>query len=181
MAFDLALLMRYRLTIARLGERDGFHWWESSALSDDGRYALGRLFRRTWHWASMELALEAARLKHAAMVPPGKQVNLFNLSTEIEAAFDRWFQQAKANNAAEIIILPAAPKTAEASVGQALAALEVPFQEVKPRAIGDRTIHVAQIEADQLQTNILQVIHMLLGGYLRSRKDQFLAPYITIR
>ena len=174
-------LFRYRLAIARLGERDLFHWWESSALTEEGRYALDRLFRQTSRWAAIQLAMEAAQARHEALVPPGVRITLFTLGREIEDTFDAWLSRVKMDNGAEVPELPSLPEAAHFSVRQALSALDVPIEEIKPKAVGDRAIHVAQIDAGELRTDAPRVVRILLGAYPRCEKDRFLAPYVTLR
>jgi hypothetical protein len=178
---DASLLFRYRLAVARLGERDLFHWWESNALTEEGRYALGRLFRHTAIWAGMSLAIEAARVRHEALVPPGARVTLFNLGIEVEDAYESWLGRAKAANGAEPIELPKVPESAQSSAAEAIAALSLPIEEVKPRALGDRAILVAQFTTDELRADTGRVVRILLGAYQRSEKERFLAPYATLR
>jgi hypothetical protein len=181
MPFEMSLLLRYRLVIARLGERDLFHWWESNALSEEGRYALGRLFRHTSGWAAISLAIEAARARHEILVPPGDRITLFNLGSELENTYEAWVGRAKADNGSQAIELPIMTEAAASSVNEALAAFSVPSEEVKPKALGDRTIHVAQITADELKTEPDRVVRILLGAYQRSERERFLAPYATLK
>lgn len=181
MPIDGSILFRYRLAVARLGERDLFHWWESNALTEEGRYALSRIFRHNSIWAGMTLAIEAAHARHEAVVPPGARVTLFSLGSETEQAYGDWLGRAKAENGAAGIELPKLPESVRSSVSEAMAALSLPTEEVKPRAVGDRTIHVAQITADELRTDTGRVVRILLGAYQRSEKERFLAPYATLR
>ncbi len=181
MPLDMSLLFHYRLAIARLGERDLFHWWESSALTGEGRYALGRLFRQTSEWAGIDLAMEAAGIRHEALVPAGPRITLFSLGAEIEDSFNAWLRQAKVDNGTEIVKLPAVSEQALSSVAEALHALHVPVEEAKPKAVGDRSIHVAQVDAAELRTDALRVTRILVGAYTRSGKQRFLAPYMTIK
>lgn len=78
-------LIRLRLIVARAGEKDGLGWWESEALSDAGRFVLKRLFPRSRDWAAVELALEAAQVRHRRLVGerPGA-VTLFALGDATE-------------------------------------------------------------------------------------------------
>jgi hypothetical protein len=181
MSLDMPLLFRFRLAIARLGEHDLFHWWESNALSDEGRYALGRLFRHTSFWTAIHLAMEAARARHEAVVPPDARVTLFNLGDEIEPLFDAWVLRRQSENGTDTIEIPAVPAASRGSVRDALAALQMPIEEPRPKTVGDRAIQVAEVPREELRHNPTHLVHLLLGSYARSEKDRFLAPYITLR
>jgi hypothetical protein len=178
---DAPLLFRYRLAVARLGERDLFHWWESNALTEEGRYALGRLFRHTAIWAGMALAIEAAQARHEALVPPGARVTLFNLGPELEDSYESWLGRAKSDSGSEAIEIPMVPDAARSSVSDAMAALRLPTEEAKPKALGDRTIHVAQVTQAELEEDTDRILRVLLSAYRRSEKERFLAPYATLR
>jgi len=181
MPSDASLIFQYRLAIARLGERDLFHWWESNALTEEGRYALGRLFRHTAQWAGISLAIEAARARHEALVPPGARVTLFSLGPELEDAYESWLRRAKSDNGSRAIELPIVPAVARSSVSDAMAALMLPAEDAKPKDLGDRTIHVAQVTQGELREDTDRVLRILLGAYRRSEKERFLAPYATLR
>ena len=181
MFFDISHLLRCRLMIARLGERDLFHWWESNSLTDEGRYALGRLFRNTSAWAASSLAIEAARARHEAVVPPGPHITLFNLGPEVEDAYESWLGGRKFEDIAETISIPRASDGAQSSVGEMFTVLDVVTEEMKPRAVGDRTIHLAQVTLDELRKDVDRFVRVLLGAYRRSEKDKFLAPYMTLK
>lgn len=178
---DPQALLRYRLAIARIGERDFFHWWESNALSDEGRYALGRLFRQTSTWAGIELALESARFRHDALVPPGPRITMFNLGPEIEDSFNAWLRRAKIDNQFDAAKLPVVSAGAHATVAEALRALDLTIEEIKPKEVGDRAIHVAQVDPSELRTDPLRIVRILLAAYLKSSKERFLAPYATLK
>jgi hypothetical protein len=181
MPIDASLLFRYRLAIARLGERDLFHWWESNALTEEGQYALGRLFRHAPIWAGRTLAIEAAHARHETLVPSGQRVTLFSLGAETEDSYEGWLGRAKSENRDGGIDLPKVPELARFSVAEAMAAVSLPTEAVKPRGLGDRAIHVAQFTADELRTDTSRVVRILLGAYQHSEKDRFLAPYATLR
>ncbi|MBZ5596033.1 MAG: BrxE family protein [Acidobacteriia bacterium] len=181
MALEMSLLLRYRLAIARLGERDLFHWWESSALTEEGRYALGRLFRHTSFWTAIHLAMEAARARHEAVVPAGARVTLFNLGDEIEQLFDVWLSERESANGTEILEIPAVPEGSRGSVREALAALQMPIEEPRPKTLGDRAIQVADVRQEELRSNTLHMVRLLLATYTRSDRERLLAPYITLR
>jgi hypothetical protein len=180
MFFDISLLFRCRLIVARLGERDLFHWGESNSLTDEGRYALGRLFRNTSVLAATALAIEAARARHEAVVPPGPHITLFSMGGEVEDAYESWLGGQKSEVIAETITIPRVSDDAHSSVGEIFTVLDVATEEMKPRAVGDRTIHLAQLTPDELPKDVDRFVRVLLAAYRRSEKDKFLAPYMTL-
>jgi hypothetical protein len=180
-SIDPAVLLNYRLAVARIGERDLFHWWDSNALSEEGQFALRRLFRQSSMWVGIDLALEAARLRHESLVPPRAGVTLFNLGPEIEGSFSSWIIRTKAEVQVEVVKIPIVPDTARASVAQAFYAMNVPIGEAKPGNLRDRAIDVGQIARDDLQADTLRIVHILLAAYVNSGKTKFIAPYATLK
>lgn len=82
-----AELIRLRLIIARAGEKGSLGWWDSEALSDAGQFVLKRLFPRSYEWAAVQLALEAAWLRHRRLVGEDRSiVTLFALGDPAELA-----------------------------------------------------------------------------------------------
>lgn len=181
MSIDPAILLNYRLAVARIGERDLFHWWESNALTEEGQFALRRLFRQSFMWVGVDLALEAARLRHEVLIPAGVRITLFNLGPEIEDSFSSWINRAKADNQIEAVKIPIVPEAARTTVAEAFSALKVPIEEVKPKEGGDRAIHIGQVDRHDLRTDALRVVRILLAAYLNSSKAKFIAPYATLK
>jgi len=178
-SIDPAVLLNYRLAVARIGERDLFHWWESNALTEEGQFALRRLFRHSFVFVAFELALEAARVRHEVQIPPGPRLTLFNLGPEIEDSFRSWVSRAKAENEVETFKVRNIPEAARTTVADALAALNIQIERVKSKEVGDRAIHACEVEHNELRTDTLRIIRMLLGAYLHSGVARFVAPYIT--
>ncbi|MFC1531306.1 BrxE family protein [Gemmatimonadota bacterium] len=85
-----------RRSIARLGETDWMHWWESHALTDPGAYVVKRLFPRTPELSAAHISFLAARRRHDGSVPNEPLVHLFNFGEVFEGAFERWLMDAKA-------------------------------------------------------------------------------------
>ena len=181
MNLEMTLLLRYRLAIARVGERDLFHWWESNALSGEGSYALGRLFRQTSRWAAIQLAIEAAHARHEVLVPCGSRITLFDLGHEIEFAFDDWLSRCRTENGTQMPGLPPIPEAARSSVRHALDCFELRLEETTPKTVGDRTIDVAHIDPQELHQNTCSVVAKLTAAYCRSERGKLLAPYMTLR
>lgn len=181
MNLEMALLLQYRLAIARLGERDLFHWWESSALTDEGSYALGRLFRQSSKWVAILLGMEAAHARHEVLVPAGSRITLFDLGHEIEGEFNAWVSRCRMDNGTQIPELRPVPEAARSSVRHALDLFELRLEEIAPKAIGDRTVHVAQIDHGELHRNTSSVVAKLVAAYCRGEKEKLLAPYMTLR
>lgn len=75
------------LGVARLGEADLTGWWGSHGLDRAGRYVLGRMFRRTWRSAALEIDMETAARRHDDATA-GRRTALHLFSAELP--FRRW-------------------------------------------------------------------------------------------
>jgi len=181
MPIDPPMLLNYRLAVARIGERDLFHWWESNALTEEGQFALRRLFRHSFMAVAIELAIEAAAFRHQINVPPGKRITLFNLGAEIEDPFRSWISRTKAENQAEVFKIPSVPEVARTTVAEALTALEIPIEGKTSGSVGDRAIHIGEVDEDELRKHTLRVVHVLLDAYVHSDKARLVVPYATLR
>ena len=58
-------LYHLRLIIARAGQNDSLQWWEDDALTQNGRFLLGRIFPGIPSVAGRNLALAAAISRHS--------------------------------------------------------------------------------------------------------------------
>jgi hypothetical protein len=106
---------------------------------------------------------------------------MFNLGPEVEDAYESWLGGRKFEDIGETVSIQRGSHGAQSSVGEIFTVLDVVTEEMKPRAVGDRTIHLAQITLDELRKNVDRFVRVLLGAYRRSEKDKFLAPYMTLK
>ena len=73
-----------RLLIGRLGEKDNFDWWGTSALSSTGKKYHQILFPRTYGKSSALVAFKAAETYHDSGIGRSRSFHLFRLPSEIE-------------------------------------------------------------------------------------------------
>lgn len=78
---DLYRLLRLRLAVGALGERE--HWWGTSASDPSSKGILQNLFPQTWELASMSATAEAAKRVHRGVLTHRAE-HLFRFQTEIE-------------------------------------------------------------------------------------------------
>lgn len=91
---NFELLFKLRLVVARIGEMDNAHWWNTNKLLGSiGTTALKRGFPVTHNFAQARTVFEVAstRTREVFPNPPGT-ITLWNLPAEIEDAFDNSYQ-----------------------------------------------------------------------------------------
>jgi len=92
-------VLKARIQIARIGEKDKCNWWDVEAQSEGGLYALKRLFKNTYHWAAMEISMRSAISKiEGLMKESNNYFHLFNLTPEINSKIWNLFFQLKREN-----------------------------------------------------------------------------------
>lgn len=91
-ALDLELLLRLRVVIARVGERDLANWWNTNKqLGPTGPKVLRRGFPRTHYFAQARSVFAVARQRCAERFPLATALHLFQLPEVLEEEFDaRW-------------------------------------------------------------------------------------------
>ena len=80
----LRQILDLRLLIARAGERDSLAWWDSRALTEQGQWALARLYPRYAGHAGARLAIETAAIVHAKTIGHRPAVTLFGLGADLD-------------------------------------------------------------------------------------------------
>jgi len=73
-----------RIAVAFLGEKSQYAWWGTSFLNEMGWRYLERLFPRTSTLASVESAVEGAKIAHDERIGKGKVAHLFRFAPETE-------------------------------------------------------------------------------------------------
>src|SRR3954463_1426724 len=94
------------------GEEPRLGWWRSDLTSEFGGEDLfQRLLPRTWRWATLQGAREAARRRDAEARAkdhdPDRVVSLFRLGFEVNERLDERFQELKASGKEPLVALPA--------------------------------------------------------------------------
>jgi hypothetical protein len=81
---DLQLLLKIRLLVMVLGQKDAADWWSCSFLSSAGGRFLASPFPRSAFWAACHASSIAAARHHDERIGTGGTVHLFRLGQEIE-------------------------------------------------------------------------------------------------
>jgi hypothetical protein len=113
---ELDLVLSAQLIVAwagESGEERRLGWWRTDLVSEFGGYDLfKRLLPRTWDWAALQGAREAARRRDAELraraSDPDKIVSLFRLGFAIDERVDERLQEHKRAGKAPNIALPSA-------------------------------------------------------------------------
>lgn len=183
------MILQQRCRLARLGERDAFHWWESEAATPAGEYVFRRLFPRSHLWAGLEMAMEAAKARHAAFMPAVPAVTLFHLGGLLDAAVEERLFRHKLAGAPPADLVPSAPVEAGGSASDALVAQGVASEEavrrlrdggLKPQ---DRSVCLGEVAAQDLQRHetLRNLVETLAAGYYFSTPRRLVVPYFRLK
>ena len=113
---ELDLILSAQIVVAwagESGEERRLGWWRTDLISEFGGYDLfKRLLPRTWDWAALQGAREAARRRDAELraraSDPDRIVSLFRLGFAIDERVDERLQEHKRAGKAPNIALPSA-------------------------------------------------------------------------
>lgn len=169
-ASDLDRILAAQCIVAWAGEGgevvQRLGWWPSQMVAEyGGQDLLERLLPRTWRWAILQTAREAARLKDLELRKKqssnaDERVSLFHLGFEVDEQLDERLQHHKRLEQAPHLVLPGlqglvtaddgsliedwAPDTFWSWVGKH------PQPEVESSPTGRRLIHPVLLDAAQL-------------------------------
>lgn len=181
-------LLILRCKVARLGERDVFHWWESEAATPDGADLLQRLFPRTFQWVGLEMAMEAARARHAAFLPGLPAVTLFDLGGQWEAAVEEVWLRAKLAGRQPASVDWSVANGARSSVTEVLAAMDIAPREAIERLLNgrvelaDRSVCLGEVTARDISSarDLEPIVQNLAAGYCFSQPRRLVVPYYRL-
>lgn len=77
-------MIRLRLVVGFLGEKRQAHWWDCGFLDDTGSKFLQTTFPRTFFFAAIRSATEAARLVHDSRIGRVGIFHLFRFPVDLE-------------------------------------------------------------------------------------------------
>jgi len=178
-------ILKARIGIARLGEKDIFNWWDVEAQSEGGLYALKRLFKNTYYWSAIEISVRSAKTKIDGLVN-NEFIHLYNLTPQIDAnIWDLFYQNKKTNVNHEEIMLKINSK--ENAFNDLFSSLNISNQITKKinNLEINRDLHLIElgkIEKNQLE-NIeknLEIIDTLIVGFSLGRRDNLIIPVYKI-
>lgn len=92
MPLDLDHLLKLRLAVARFGEADGAHWWNTKVLGRHGAILYERGFPKTHPFARARAAFTVARVRCDEVFDPPGCITLWKLPPETEDAFESQWQ-----------------------------------------------------------------------------------------
>lgn len=169
-------ILAYRAKVARMGERDLFHWWESEAGAETGTYVLQRLFPRTAAWVAIEMVVESARARHESLVPKIPTVHLFNLGPELERQLVDAFFRLKLDGGDVTLFQLQLPSDAASSVPAALRAIGVTPETGET---ADRLYCLGEVTPADLKhpTNL---VRKLVSAYGHSQPRHLVVPYYRL-
>lgn len=81
---DPEALLRLRILILALGQREAADWWPCSFLNSAGLRFLSTPFPRSSFWAAIHASATAAARHHDGPIGSGGTVHLFRLGQEVE-------------------------------------------------------------------------------------------------
>lgn len=181
MNLESLFLLRYK--VARIGESDWLRWWTSHALSDEGHFVVGRIFRRTTELSSAHLAIGAARVRHAAQAPRAPIVHLFDFGEEIEGEFERWLIARKADGWRPPT-LPAPGDESRQAPAAALVAVGLPVRdgEAPPPPSPNESFVLGALSRAGLRADgrLVRAANQLARAYASLAPDAFTPPLLRL-
>ena len=173
---DLTEILAYRAKVARMGERDLFHWWESQTGAETGIYVLQRIFPRTAAWVAIEMAVESARARHESLVPKIPTIHLFNLGPELERRLADALFRLKLDGGDVTPFQLQLPEDALNSVPAALRAIGVTPETGE---MADRAYCLGEVTPTDLKhpTNL---VRKLVSAYGHSQPKHLVVPYFRL-
>ncbi|HEY8743785.1 MAG TPA: BrxE family protein [Chloroflexota bacterium] len=184
---DLAdRVLALRAFIARLGERDLFSWWDDNALTTSGQYVMARLFPRTAALAQLEVALEAATIRHRAFVPQPTRLTLFSLPAALEAQVSKRLHAMKRGEAVpgldldSMIRLQPGRSVADFLLEHRMARQEE-LESVSHTVPSGHTLELGAAPAGDLNAHIgmNKALDRLVAGYAASSRGNCIIPVLA--
>lgn len=178
------LILRLRLIVARAGEKDGLGWWDSDALSPAGAYVLQRIFPRSASWAGIELAIEAATIRHKGMLGSLPALSLFTLGAEWDHRVSGYMQHLLRER--QVVPIPGTIQSSSELAELLRESGGVTSDDFPPPEAA--TLFEPQVlEVGQTQNQgplsaeeVLRLVKLLTASYTRGDKGRLLVPYIRV-
>jgi hypothetical protein len=124
----LSKILDLRLLIARAGEQDSLAWWNSHALTDQGQWALARLYPRYAAHAGARLAIEAAAIVHTELIGHRPAITLYGLGVDLDARVARQLDLRRMDD--EPLIIPTSIHSPEELEAQLRQRMEVTIDDL---------------------------------------------------
>ena len=179
----LAQVLSLRVLIARAGEQDSLAWWESYALTEHGRWALGRLYPRHAAYAGAQLAIEAAIIVHREAIGRRPAVTLFGLGVDLDAQVMRQLELRRMDG--EPLTIPPPIRSADelrAQLNQVAPLTDEDLAAVNSAAVNGHLVELGAVPGRGLETaEALQTVtRRLAAAYTRSEYGRLIVPYYRL-
>ncbi len=178
----LSQILDLRLFIARAGERDSLAWWDSHALTEQGQWALARLYPRYADHAGARLAIEAAAIIHAKTIGHQPAVTLFGLGADLDARVMRQLDLRRMDDEP----LTIAPPIHSASELQTLLSQKIELTDDDLEVVRSAVVngHLAELgavtEASVWSGELVTIVHRLTAAYTLSDFGRLVVPYYRL-
>ena len=180
----LRKILDLQLLIARAGEQDSLAWWDSHALTEQGQWALARLYPRYAAYAGTRLAIEAAAIVHAKTIGHRPAVTLFGLGVDLDARVMRQLDLRRMDDEPLTIAPPMrSPGELQARLSQTVELLDDDLAVVKSAMVNGNLIELGAVtEANLWSADRLEIIvRRMATAYTLSEFGRLVAPYYRLK
>ena len=179
----LRQILDLRILIARAGEKDSLSWWDSYALTEQGQWALRRLYPRYAVYAGARLAIEAAAMTHAKVIAHRQAVTLFGLGVGLDVRVMRQLDLRRIDEEPLTLASPIrSSNDLQAALQQTLELTDDDVAVAKSAAVNGPLIELGAVtEANLWLDNELQAVtRRLATAYTLSEDGQLVVPYYRL-
>ena len=177
----LRQILNLRLLIARTGEQDSLVWWDSHALTEQGQWALKRLYPRYAAFAGARLATEAAAIVHAKALGQRPNVTLFNLGADLDARVMRQLDLQRIDD--EPLNISSPIRSSDELQARLSQIVDLTDDDIaKPATVNGHLAELGEVtKADIWSEGELGIITRRLAvAYLHSDYERLVAPYFRL-
>jgi hypothetical protein len=178
----LSQILDLRLLIARAGERDSLSWWDSYALTEDGQWALARLYPRYADHAGARLAIEAAAIVHAKTIGHRPAVTLFGLGADLDARVMRQLDLRRMDDE-PLTIAPPLHSTDELQtlLTQTVELTDDDLAVVRSAVVNGHLAELGAVtEAGVWSDELVTIARRLAAAYTLSELGRLVVPYYRL-
>lgn len=179
----LTQILDLRLLIARAGEQDSLAWWNSHALTEQGRWVLSRLYPRYAAYAGARLAIEAAAVVHREAIGYRPAVTLFGLGADLDARVMRQLELRRMDDEPLAIVPPIrSADELRTHLNQVVALTDDDLAIVNSAAANGHLVELGAVTAHELwAADVLQAMtRRLAAAYSLSEYGRLIVPYYRL-
>lgn len=180
----LRQVLDLRLLVARAGESDSLSWWDDHALTQQGQWALERLYPRYAPYAGTRLAIDAAAIVHAKTIGQRPAVTLFWFGAELDTRVMRQLDLLRMDQEA-LTIAPAvcSPSELDAVLRGTIEMTEEDLAIARSAAVNASLVELGAVgEVDLWLEDKLQTIaRRLAAAYTLSDSQRLVVPYYRLK